>query len=1104
MNSLRRLLLGVITLAWAATLPAQIVFQEDFTPGVLLDPLTGYGFTIEDLSGDGLGGSSTHGEATWFVAEDGDIGPGIPFWAGNGAVLLWDGDEANDDWAITPGIALTAGQTYNLSFDLHMEGFSGFNVSMEVRIGNAATSAAQLAGTQLADYPNVALQTTSEFIPFTVPSTGTYYISFHDYSAADANYVMFGNVVVEQAASFASNLTPAATTSTARRGFEAKFPYTLSNTGSGADTFTIAVTGGSWTTTLYEADGVTPLATNPVPLAGGGGAQSFVVGVAIPGATAAGVTQNFTVSATGANSNDSSTLDVTSTIYDEPFTNVANGDPVSDFGFTTFDFSGVSVDFPAFPTWFGVTAAFLPSTVDGMTVLYDSAAANDDWAITPGIYLEAGPTYELSFFRQASASFPASLRVQLGNAATVVAQNAGTTLFNNAAINNAQYESIPFTVGTTGTYYIGFHDTTPADQFYTFVGDIEVVELPSFGSDLTPDTLASSNGRRGQTNRYTFTVNNTGGTSDDFTLAVSGGTWTTSLFEADGTTPLVSNPVTVGAGSSFSFVVAVGVPTGATLGATENFTVGATGTGSGDSSTLDVTAAIYNEQFPGTVLDGPLSAFGFTVLDLGGTGLWRQTPIGTIGSNPIPGMRITYDSLAANNDWAITPGIHLESTASYNLTFERRASASFPATFTVYLGNDVTPVAQTGGQTLMTRTAVGGNATETTNFTVPVTGTYYLGFHDTTPADEFYTFIGDIEITELPPLGVDIVASNTNRTVQRSASTSYSFVATNSGSVTTDYNAAVSGNAWTTTLFESDGTTPLVTPFTLTSGGTKTIIATVQVPAGATVGGTDTFSITVEDTGAFVSDAAGNTTTAAEYNWGGPSGTYYWANHLAGATGATSYPPAAEWIDITGIGTNVTATLSNQDDGRTVPALAINHAFSYFGVAKTQVWAQANGFIAFTDPGTGTFFTPSSTMPNAATPNDIAAIYWRDLRFDGPGLAAGTSQLWYHSDANRTVISYINVARWMSSGTTIGDTISMQAVLTPNGRIRFNYQTAGASFLTNASASGTIGLENAAGSSGVLYRAAGAGGPYQSSPLTVAFGPDQNDLPVELSGISLE
>src|SRR5690606_2083406 len=154
-------------------------------------------------------------------------------------------------------------------------------------------------------------------------------------------------------------------------------------------------------------------------------------------------------------------------------------------------------------------------------------------------------------------------------------------------------------------------------------------------------------------------------------------------------------------------------------------------------------------------------------------------------------------------------------------------------------------------------------------------------------------------------------------TVQRGTSTSYGFTVTNTGAASTDYTAAVSGNTWATTLFEADGTTPLASPFNLGSGGTQTIVATVAIPGGAAVSSTDSFTITVEDTGFLVSDTAGNTTTAAEFNWGGPFGGYHFSNHLAGASGAPSFPPTPDWIDITGIGTDVTSTLTDADDGRT-------------------------------------------------------------------------------------------------------------------------------------------------------------------------------------------
>jgi hypothetical protein len=1085
-----------------AVVPAQ-VYEEDFAGSVVPQDLTvaPYSMTVEDNSGDGLGGSSSHGAATWFGAADGDIGAGIPFWAGAGAVMLWDGDEDNDDWLFTPGFALTGGTTYNLSWDVHMEGFSGFNPSLEVRIATGADSTTQLAGTQLADYPDQALLTVSDGTQFTPGASGTYFLAFHDYSFADANLLMIGNIYVDLAPTDGSDLTPDATTDTARRGFEAKYAYTIGNTGTTADNFTLAVSGGTWTTTLYESDGTTPLASNPVALAGGA-TFDFVVGVTIPAAAVGGTTENFTVSATGANSNDSATLDVTAVIYDEDFAGASTLGDLSGFGFTVENNGGDGLPAPSalVATWVETTPGGVFTGVptfgtNAMVQAYDSDQANNDWAITPGFYLENGPSYALTYDVEGDAGFPSSLNVWIGTAANSATLSAGTQLADYPALGGYTAESLTFSVPADGYYFLGFHDDSAADLFYSAVGNIAITELPPFDSDLTPDAY-TRNGRRGQENLFAFTVNNTGGVPDDFTLGVSGGTWTTTLYEADGTTPLVSNPVTVGAGATFDFMVGVIIPPATADGTTENFTVASTGTGSSDSSPLDVTSYIYNEDFTGTGAadEDPLDAFGFTTEDNGGDGLpaggyptWFFTTFAGWGNGAV----IVYDSDEANNDWAITPGIYLETGTTYNLTFDTDAAGfgGFFPEMNVTVGTAATSAAQT--TTLLNLTGLTGVQAHSTQFTPSGTGTFYFGFHDVTVADVNFNTIGNLLVEEAPALGVSVTTNDADATVQRGNPVSYGFTATNTGALATDYNAAVSGNTWTTTLYEADGTTPLATPFNLAPLGTRDIVATVDVPGGAAPASTDTFTLTVEDTSFTTSDTGSNTTTAQEYNWGGPNATYYFANSLAGGSGATEYP-GADWIDISGTGTDLLTVWGDFDEDVAGP-ISLGHAFNFFGTPVTQMWISTNGWVSFTSTADADF--SNDLLPSTNGNENIVAGVWDD--YDLGDLAG--SEAYYETDGTRTVISWIQANKFVGGP---DDWATFQIVLTPDDNARVNIPTVGSNF--EAVETSTVGVEDAAGTSGFTYHFNGTLGPLQGSPLSVVMGPNNASLPVELSGISLD
>ena len=131
-------------------------------------------------------------------------------------------------------------------------------------------------------------------------------------------------------------------------------------------------------------------------------------------------------------------------------------------------------------TW-SVVADATGSAPNAMRYTYNSAGPADDWFFTPALSLQPNSRYQLQFkYRAGLAAFPEGLEVKYGTAATPAGQT--TTLYTNAAINNTTYLTAgtgPVAViapTTAGTYYIGFHATSIADQFYLYVDDIVVTQ----------------------------------------------------------------------------------------------------------------------------------------------------------------------------------------------------------------------------------------------------------------------------------------------------------------------------------------------------------------------------------------------------------------------------------------------------------------------------------------------------------------------------------------------------------------------------------------------------------------------------------------------------
>lgn len=102
---------------------------------------------------------------------------------------------AMDDWLFSPGVALTAGWTYTLTFN-YRAGLVSDPEDLTVYLGSSATSGAMT--TQLIDLPSITNTTCqlATVTDFTVASSGTYYIGFWGHSAADQFYLTVDDVTL--------------------------------------------------------------------------------------------------------------------------------------------------------------------------------------------------------------------------------------------------------------------------------------------------------------------------------------------------------------------------------------------------------------------------------------------------------------------------------------------------------------------------------------------------------------------------------------------------------------------------------------------------------------------------------------------------------------------------------------------------------------------------------------------------------------------------------------------------------------------------------------------------------------------------------------------
>jgi len=286
-------------------------------------------------------------------------------------------------------------------------------------------------------------------------------------------------------------------------------------------------------------------------------------------------------------------------------------------------------------------------------------------------------------------------------------------------------------------------------------------------------------------------------------------------------------------------------------------------------------------------------------------------------------------------------------------------------------------------------------------------------------------------------------------------------------------------------------------PVDLSTG--QTVDVAVQV-VGPETSGSATAQLDLAHNG----DADGAATTAIPLdadqitnpNFGEQAG-YFFANSTFFADDAPSQP-TFDWVDIAGTGTDRIGSL---DDDNVIGPFNLGFTFRFFGQDVTQYWISSNGWIAFADPGSEDA-SSNETIPTGDAPNALVAWFWDDL---DPSETSVTGRHLYTqtTTVNGTDAHVITFERYPEYSADADGWITGQVVLlagpdaTTNGAIKLQYKEHGASIDLEGA---TVGIEDAAGGSGLEYRYDARGGPLFGSPLAVQIGPDATALPVELAG----
>lgn len=261
--------------------------------------------------------------------------------------------------------------------------------------------------------------------------------------------------------------------------------------------------------------------------------------------------------------------------------------------------------------------------------------------------------------------------------------------------------------------------------------------------------------------------------------------------------------------------------------------------------------------------------------------------------------------------------------------------------------------------------------------------------------------------------------------------------------------------------------------------------------------------------------------STVNYNFGGPVAGYFWTNSSPAASCAPDQP-IFHWVDTTGSTSLILDRLNASGSllvgtvndgyyalGNVLPA---GHFFKYMGVDYDSFYVSTNGLVLFsrannTQAEINT--TVPKDIPAATSPRPAIFPFWYNLNFTDTSVPE--NRLSYKYSDDRLIITYDRAPVFLADAE---DYISFQIILetpfapTEDGKIitQFNEAASGSGFIdaynTNTLGVQTLGLQNTAGDQALLYRRVNPdvyGGPLFGSDLAIAYGPNSNVLPVELT-----
>lgn len=569
------------------------------------------------------------------------------------------------------------------------------------------------------------------------------------------------------------------------------------------------------------------------------------------------------------------------------------------------------------------TTSYTPnSSPNAMYIYYNTNGTTplNDWAISPGLSLQAGVTYLIKFkYKALSSSYLEKLKVSWGSSATAAGMTNATGFDNTGFTNTAFADGVgTITPSSSGTYYVGWHGYSTADKNGIVVDDISIVTC----SACNPPAVEA-----GTAFTKTCTSNSSGAQIGETASSGSTYSWSPTTGLSNST---VSNPTANPTTTTTYTVTETVTATGCT--ATDNIVV--------TVNTTAPTAGITNNTGT-TVLTCATTSISVTAT--GGTSYaWSGGSTPGTAANTLTSIGTYPVTVTGANGCTSTAGITITSNTT-------------PPT--VGITNNTGTTVLTCSTTSISVTATGGSSYAWSGGSAPSAATNILiaaaTYTVTVTGANGCTATSGITITSNTATPTAGITNNSGTTVLTCAAPSISVTATGGISY-----------AW------SGGSTPSTAANILTAAGTYTITVTGANGCTATSGITVTSTITPPTAG--ITNNTGTTVltcSTTSINLTATGGTSYaWSGGSTPGTAANTMTSAATYTVTVTSAAGCTATTGITITSNTTPPTAgitNNTGTTILTCSTTSISVTATGGTSYAWSGGSTPSTAANSLTSA-------------------------------------------------------------------------------------------------------------------------------------------